>query len=51
MCSSILDRKVRLEMGWKLLMVSELSPGSLRMGVTAVNLGVLGTELEFRFLG
>ncbi len=38
-CSSIFDRKGRLEMARKLLMISGLSPGVLRMGVTAVGLG------------
>lgn len=35
-------------MGGKLLMISGLSPGFVRMGVTAVSLSVWGTEPELK---
>ena len=35
-------------MGRKLLRISALSPGSLRMGVTAASLSVLGSETELK---
>jgi len=46
--SSILDRKGRLEMGRKFDMMSGLSPGFLRMGVTAASLSERGTEPDLR---
>ena len=47
-CSSILDRKGRLEMGRKFDMMSGLSPGFLRVGVTAASLSEWGTEPDLR---
>ena len=35
-------------MGQKLLKISGLSPGFLRMGVTAASLSVWGTEIELK---
>ena len=46
--SSILDRKGRLEMGRKFDMMPGLSPGFLRMGVTAASLSKWGTEPDLR---
>ena len=45
---NIFDRKARLEMGRKLLLVSGSSPGSLRIGVTAASFSVSGTEPELK---
>jgi len=46
--SSILDRKGRLEMSRKFNMISGLSPGFLRMGLTADSLNERGSELDLR---
>ncbi len=46
--SSIFDRKGRLEMGQKLVILSGLSPGFLRIGVIAASLSDWGTEPELR---
>lgn len=41
-------KKERLGTGWKLLMISGLSPGFLRMEVAAFNFSVCGTEPELK---
>ena len=46
--SSIFDRKGRFEMGRKLDMMSGVSPGLLRMGVTAASLREGGTDPDLR---
>lgn len=43
-CYSIFDRKGKLEERvWKMLKISGLSPGFMRMGVTVASLSVWGT--------